>query len=99
MGTSNLKFMEENKDINKLSPLAKKTFRMEPPADAWKLLDADLERKRTIIYKQRGNRFKLLSIGLALLLISFVTYHYLSPQRNSDTAANVIQKKSITIVK
>jgi opacity protein-like surface antigen len=84
--------MKENKDTNKLSPLAKKTFRMEPPANAWNRLDADLEKKRALIYKQRGDRFKLLSICLVLLLTSFVAYHYLSPSRHADTAANVVQK-------
>src|SRR5258706_7613651 len=84
--------MEENKDINKLSPIAKKTFRMEPPSNAWNRLDADLEKKQALIYKRRGDRFKLLSICLVLLLTSFVAYHYLSPSGHADTTANVVQK-------
>src|SRR5258706_3016157 len=84
--------MEENKDINKLSPIAKKTFRMEPPSNAWNRLDADLEKKQALIYKRRGDRFKLLSICLVLLLTSFVAYHYLSPFGHADTTPNVVQK-------
>src|SRR5258706_1052188 len=84
--------MEENKDINKLSPIAKKTFRMEPPSNAWNRVDADLEKKQALIYKRRGDRFKLLSICLVLLLTSFVAYHYLSPSGHADTTANVVQK-------
>src|ERR1017187_1237843 len=70
--------MEENSK-EKESTHVRDRFKMDPPANAWNLLDAELERKQATIYRQRGNRFKMLSIGLALLLVSFITYYYLSP--------------------
>src|SRR3569832_1827122 len=54
-------------------------FQMEPPENAWSRLNAELEKKQAMASKKRGNRFKLLSIALALLLISGVIYYYLSP--------------------
>lgn len=71
--------MEENINKEKESAHVRDRFKMDPPENAWNLLDAELERKQASIYRQRGNRFKMLSIGLALLLVSFITYYYLSP--------------------
>ena len=57
---------------------------MDPPESAWSRLDADLERKQAGMYRKRGNRFKLLSLGLGLLLLSSVAYYYISPINNNN---------------
>jgi opacity protein-like surface antigen len=69
--------MDENKNVNNTIKSLRDRFKMNPPEDAWTKLDADLERQRAMQYKQRGNRFKLLSLCLAVLLISIVAYNYL----------------------
>ncbi len=73
--------MEENITPNKGLQMLRDRFKMNPPDDVWKKLDADLERQRTMLYRDRGNRFKMLSIVLALLLVSFVSYFFLSTNR------------------
>jgi hypothetical protein len=77
--------MKKRNDIDKA--LAEK-FQMEPPADSWSRLNAELDYKQGLAYRKRGNRFKMLSIVLALLLISGVIYYYVSiPYRYNLTAA------------
>ncbi len=80
--------MEENKNINRGSSDLRDKFKMDAPENAWSLLSAELERKQAIRYKQRGNRFKLLSIGLALLLVSFITYYYLGSSDHAGKPGN-----------
>jgi len=74
----------------------KDSFRMTPPADGWSRLDAELEKKQAGMYRQKANRFKWLSILLALLLLSFVSYYYLIPSRSPShqTASSVVSKQN-----
>lgn len=68
--------MEGNNNIDKDLKQLRDRFEVDPPENAWNLLDTDLERKQATMYRQSRNRFKLLSILLALMLISFVTYYW-----------------------
>jgi hypothetical protein len=75
--------MMNDNNISKTIQSLRDRFKMNPPDEAWTKLDADLERQRAMRYKQRGNRFKLLSVGLAMLLISIITYNYLMSSHQS----------------
>ena len=83
--------MENNKNIDKELQQLRDRFEMNPPENAWNLLDADLERKQAIRYKRSRNRFKTLSICLALMLLLFITYYCYYPpnitQKKTDEAA------------
>ena len=67
--------MEENNNIDKDLQQLRDRFEMNPPENAWDLLDADLERKQAIMYKRSRNKFKVLSICLALLLVPFIAFY------------------------
>ncbi|HYV90252.1 MAG TPA: hypothetical protein VE978_00645 [Chitinophagales bacterium] len=87
--------MEENKDIENIDELSRSViepFEMNPPAGAWDALDAELTKKQAILYKKRASRFKLLSITLALLLFSFIIYHYFSLTQDSNRSRKIIGK-------
>ncbi|MEP7169346.1 MAG: outer membrane beta-barrel protein, partial [Bacteroidota bacterium] len=49
---------------------------------------ADLDKKQAVVYKQRANRFKLLSIILLLIIFSFTAWHYLIPTSTSNKLEN-----------
>jgi len=78
--------MEENKNIDQGIKSRRERFKMDPSEDAWKRLDADLERQRALRFRQRGNRFKMLSIGLALLLVSILAYNYFTPDLSNPVS-------------
>ena len=80
--------MEENKDIEKVSRAVFESLKMDAPDSAWDKLDADLDKKQAVVYKQKANRFKLLSISLALFLFSFMTCHYIAPTSTNKNLTN-----------
>jgi hypothetical protein len=86
----------KEKDSKKSSQLLKESFSMTPPADGWSRLDAELERKQAVVYRQKANRFKRLSILLALLLLSSISYYYLSPSSSTSRqmASSVAPKEN-----
>jgi len=89
--------MGEN-NIHKESEHVRDRFQMEPPENAWNLLDAELEKKQASMYWQRGNRFKWLSIGLALLLVSSVTWYYIVSNhagKSSKEIANTVAAPTV----
>jgi len=81
--------MEEKKNIDDLFRSAIEPAEMTPPARAWNSLDAELSRKETLLYKKKANRFRLLSIGLILLLVSFVAYHYIDFSKKEDASIKI----------
>src|ERR1041385_2031332 len=89
--------MEENKDIENIDELSRsliEQYEMKPPEGEWDSLDAELTKKQATIYKKRANRFKILSIALALLLLSFIIYHYFSPIRETNREGRIIDRTS-----
>ena len=87
--------MDDNKDIEKVSRTVFDKFRIETPDDAWDKLGADLDKKQAVVYKQRANRFKLLSIALLLIIFSFVTWQYLIPTLTTNNLAGAIAVKKV----
>ncbi|MEO8085611.1 MAG: outer membrane beta-barrel protein [Bacteroidota bacterium] len=81
--------MDDNKDIEKVSRTVFDNLKMTAPDNAWEKLDADLNKKQAVVYKQRANRFKLLSIALLFIIFSFVTWQYLVPSSTSTKLAKV----------
>ncbi len=79
--------MEEDNLIDRSGRFNNEDFKMNPPVDAWNKLKAELQGKKAVIYKQRANRFKLLSITLALLLFSFTTYYYVTSSNETNNLA------------
>src|SRR5438874_8685142 len=87
--------MEENEDIENIDELSRSAiepYEMKPPDGAWNSLDAELTKKQAIIYKKRADRFKLLSLTLALLLLSFITYYSVSLIQNRNRSGKVVDK-------
>lgn len=89
----------ENKDLDKLFKSTIEPFKVDPSGNVWNSLDADLARKQTAIYKTKANRLKLFSICLLLLLISFISYHFLVPAKAPDNSRNVADRISPLHVK
>ncbi|CAN5635185.1 hypothetical protein BH11BAC2_BH11BAC2_26410 [soil metagenome] len=82
--------MDDNKDIEKVSRSVFEDFKMEVPDHAWDRLDADLNKSQAVVYKQKANRFRLLSIALLFIMFSFVTCQYLIPTSTTKDIASVI---------
>ena len=91
--------MDDKKDIEKVSRNVFDNFNMDAPDNAWDKLDADLDKKQAVVYKQRANRFKLLSIVLFLIIFSFTAWHYLIPTSNTQKLNNFITENKTTINK
>jgi hypothetical protein len=89
--------MEKDNDIDKRRQDLRDKFQMEPPEDAWRSLDAELEKKQVLFDKQRGNRFKWLSIGLALVLMSIVVYYYVSTTYQSNLVADISKNNDTSV--
>ena len=87
--------MEDKKDIEKVSRIVFDNFKMDAPDNAWDKLDADLDKKQAVVYKQRANRFRLLSIILLLIIFSFTTWHYLIPASTTKSLTNVITENNV----
>ena len=85
--------MNDNKDIEKASRTVFDKFRIDAPDNAWDKLDADLDKKQAVVYKQRANRFKRLSIVLLLFIFSFTIWHYLIPSSTTNNLRNVITEE------
>lgn len=71
---------------------------MDPPGNAWDLLDEALDKKMALKNKSTFNFRNAMVIGIILLLISGVTYFVVSPKKNSGLVNN-IEKKEIRVVK
>jgi hypothetical protein len=71
--------MEENDDIDKLARQAKELLNAKVPDDAWKQMDAGLDKLEALHHKKQHGRYRLLSICLAILLFSFIVYHFTIP--------------------
>ena len=82
--------MGDKKDIEKVSRAVFDNFKMDAPDDAWGKLDADLDKRQAVVYKQRANRFKLLSIALLFIIFSFVTWQYLVPTSTTEDRKSVV---------
>ncbi|MEI6816000.1 MAG: outer membrane beta-barrel protein [Bacteroidota bacterium] len=80
--------MDDNREIDELFRTELESVEMEPSENVWNQLEAELERKQSLIYKKSATRFKLLSLGLALLLLSFLAFNYLMPTRESGKGEN-----------
>ena len=76
--------MKENKDSEKVLRSVFDDLKMDAPENAWNKLDAALDKKQALIYKKTATRFKLISIGLALFLLSFMTCHYSNRFRENN---------------
>ncbi len=88
--------MEDNKDIEKVSRTVFDNLKMDAPNNAWEKLDDDLDKKKALFfYKQRANRFKLLSIALLFIIFSFITWQYLAPISSTKILTNDSTEKNI----
>ena len=87
--------MNDNKDIEKASRNVFDKFRIDAPDNAWDKLDADLDKKQAVVYKQRANRFKRLSIVLLLFIFSFTIWHYLTPTSTTYNSKNSISELKV----
>ncbi len=85
---------ESENEIDNLFQTNADQFEMPPPKNAWASLDAELDRKQAVLYKRKAYRYKLVSIGLSLLLISFISFHYFVPKRNNDKSLVAINSKN-----
>ncbi|HUM46877.1 MAG TPA: outer membrane beta-barrel protein [Chitinophagales bacterium] len=90
------KNMDENKDLEKVAREVLNDFRMDAGDQAWNRMDAELNKKQAVLYKQNANRFKMLSAILALFLCSFITCHYLINSR-IDTSPPVVNVETKSI--
>ncbi len=90
--------MEANKDKHFLTPAEVHNLKMDPPDNAWDLLDAALDKKMALENKGGFNARKVIVIGIILLLISIATYFVVSPKKNSGLVNN-IEKKEIPSIK
>jgi hypothetical protein len=80
--------MKENNNISKSIRSLRERFKMDPPEDIWNKIEVELERQRALKYRQRGNRFKLLSLILALLLFSIITFNYFAPDKSKTPGSS-----------
>ena len=76
--------MDDPNNMDETFRSALEQFKMNPPANAWDALDADLSRNESAMHKQKLIRYRLLSAILALLLISFIAVQYLLPDANPN---------------
>lgn len=81
--------MEDNNEIDDLSRSALENYKMNPSPEAWDALNADLSVKQPLVHKTKTKRFMLLSTGLVLLLLSFITFYYLTSSNNSESTGHV----------
>ncbi len=61
-------------------------FEMDPPKKAWTSLDAELDKKQAVLYKRKAFYYKSISIGLSLLLGSFIAFQYFVPHNYSNNS-------------
>lgn len=90
------KNMDENKDLERVAREVLNDFRMDAGDKAWNRMDAELNKKQAVLYKQNAKRFKMLSVILSLFLCSFITCHYITKSRIDAPSPVVnVEKKSI----
>lgn len=85
--------MEENSEIDRLARKASELLKTNVPDSSWKRLEAELDKQQAMRYKKQTGRFRLLSICLALLLISFMFYHFLVPTSVVINVGDISGKK------
>src|SRR5438128_1250972 len=88
--------MEANRKNSELEQRRDK-FKLDPPEDAWSQLNAALDKEQADMYRQKSNRFKWLSITLALLLISCISYYYFIHQEHTNTKQTLVNQNTIPL--
>ena len=88
--------MDDNKNIEKVSRTVFDKFRIDAPDNAWDKLDADLDKKQAVVYKQRASRFKWFSIVLILIIFSYVAWQYLMPSTTKNSAIIIPETNTVS---
>ncbi len=66
---------------------------MDPPDNAWDLLNSALDKKMALENKGGFTARKAIVIGISLLLISVVTYFIVLPNKNPESTSNNLSKE------
>jgi len=70
--------MEDNRDFERAARSKIGRAGMEPPPGAWQALDADLDRRQAAMLHRKAGRLKRMAVVLVLLLVGFVSFHFLT---------------------
>jgi len=80
--------VEESKEIYNLSPPDVHNLKMDPPENAWSLLEADLDKQAALMKGNTSRAFLFTLIGIALSVSAILTFFYLNPIKVSSLAMN-----------
>ncbi len=85
--------MEASNDKHFLTPAEVHKLKMDPPDNAWDLLNSALDKKMALENKGGFTARKAIVIGISLLLISVVTYFIVLPNKNPESTSNNLSKE------
>ncbi len=80
--------MEDNHDFERAARSKIGRAGMEPPPGAWQALDADLDRRQAAMLHRKAGRLKRVAVVLVLLLVGFVSFHFLTVPDQGDGLAH-----------
>lgn len=80
--------MGEENNIDKLFRSALDPLNVNPPDKSRMVIDAELDKRRSLSYRKKINNYRMMAAVLALLLLSFAAFYFMEPVINKENAVN-----------